>query len=284
MNPAGQTAVVVGRLYPREDEDASQKAFAELSKSVPRCVALPGKPPLPAASSVYAVLMNRLIVLDDIANISEQKPYAWSPIQIERNKLGNTLDDWFLLPFGGPEVVILPGFHTAAENGISFPLGVDKHAKHSASGMTGAEVFYSVLGLMSNGAKTILLSRWRTGGQSSYDIVRQFAQELPHTTPADAWQRAVLVTADSRLNLEAEPRVKKSTVDEPPRSNHPFFWSGYMLVDRGQNPEVVEEDDLPVVKEKPAGKNKPGGNEKPAGKDKPAGNEKDEAPTRAKKL
>jgi CHAT domain-containing protein len=108
----------------------------------------------------------------------------------------------------------------------------------------------SVLGLMSNGAKTILLSRWRTGGQSSYDIVREFAQELPHATPADAWQRAVLVTADSRLNLEAEPRIKKATVDDPPRGNHPFFWAGYMLVDRGQKPEVVEEEDLPVVKEK----------------------------------
>jgi hypothetical protein len=118
LNPAGQTAVVVGRLYNREDEDVAQKAFAELSKSVPRCVALPSKPPLPAASSVYAVLMNRLIVLDDLVNVSEQKPYAWSPIQVERGKPGNTLDDWFLLPFGGPEVVILPGFHTAAENGM----------------------------------------------------------------------------------------------------------------------------------------------------------------------
>ena len=240
LNPAGQTAVVVGRLYGREDEDVAQRAFADLSKSVPGCVALPSKPPLPAPSSVYAVLMNRLIVLDDIAAISEQKPYAWSPIQVERGKPGNTLDDWFLLPFGGPEVVILPGFHTAAENGI----------KRSGSGIAGSEVFLSVLGLMSNGAKTVLLSRWRTGGQSSYDIVREFAQELPHTTPADAWQRAVLVTADSRLNLDAEPRIKKAVVDDPPRGNHPFFWSGYMLLDRGQKPEVVEEEDLPVVKEK----------------------------------
>ncbi len=234
--------MVLGRLYGREDEDVPQKAFAELSKSVPHCVALPSKPPLPAASSVYAVLMDRLIVLDDIVNISEQKPYAWSPIQVERGKPGNTLDDWFLLPFGGPEVVILPGFHTAAENGM----------KRSTPRMAGSEVFLSLLGLMSNGAKTILMSRWRTGGQSSYDIVREFAQELPHTTPADAWQRAVLVTADSRLSLEAEPRIKKAAVDDPPRGNHPFFWSGYLLVDRGQKPEVVEDDDddLPVVKEK----------------------------------
>ena len=266
LNPASQTAVVLGRLFGREDDGAAQKAFADLSKTVPRCVALPSKPPLPAASSVYAVLMNRLIVLDDLVNVSQQKPYAWSPIQVERGKPGNTLDDWFLLPFGGPELVILPGFHTAAENGM----------KRAAPGAAGSEIFLSVLGLMSNGAKTILLSRWRTGGQSSYDIVREFAQELPHAAPADAWQRAVLVTADSRLNLEAEPRIKKAAVDDPPRGNHPFFWSGYMLVDRGQKPDVVEEDDLPVVKEKPAGK------EKPQAKEKPAGKEKDVAPPKAK--
>ena len=84
---------------------------------------------------------------------------------------------------------------------------------------------------MASGARTILLSRWRTGGQTSYDLVREFAQELPHTTPADAWQRAVLVVADSRLNLEAEPRVKKETVDEPPKAE-PSVLLGRLHADR----------------------------------------------------
>ena len=30
----------------------------------------------------------------------------------------------------------------------------------------------------------------------------------------------------------------------------PFFWSGYLLVNCGQKPDVAEEDDVPVVKEK----------------------------------
>ena len=59
---------------------------------------------------------------------------------------------------------------------------------------------------MSTGTRTILLSRWRSGGQTSLDLVREFTQELPHTTPADAWQRAVQVVSNSPLNLEAEPR------------------------------------------------------------------------------
>ena len=185
---------------------SQSRAFVDLSKAVPRCVALPSKPPLPAASSVYAVLMNRLIVLDDIVNVNPQKPYAWSPIQVERGKPGNTLDDWFLLPFGGPGLVILPGFHTAAENGM----------KRAVPGMAGAQVFFSVLGLMSNGAKTILLSRWRTGGQSSYDIVREFAR----TAPYHAGRRLAAGRAGHRRQ-PPEPRCRAPHQEGPPFTIRP---------------------------------------------------------------
>ncbi len=92
---------------------------------------------------------------------------------------------------------------------------------------------------MASGTKTILLSRWRTGGQSSFEIVREFAQELPHTSPADAWQRAVLVTADTRLDPAAEPPRPARRSRSPPKGVHPFFWAGYMLVDSGVGPTPV---------------------------------------------
>ena len=110
--------------------------------------------------------------------------------------------DWLNLPWGHPAEIILPGFHTTAEDSLE--------AARRKGSIPGNDVFLNVCGLMSTGTRTILLSRWRTGGQSSYDLVREFVQELPHTSPADAWQRAVLLEMDARLNLEAEPRVKKS--------------------------------------------------------------------------
>jgi CHAT domain-containing protein/tetratricopeptide (TPR) repeat protein len=222
--PSGNAAVVVGKLYPRDDESVARTAFEQLARVVPGAVALRG--PLPGATSVYGVLFDRLIVLDDLV-ASESGPYGWTPVQIERNKPGNTLADWLLLPWGGPETIVLPGFHTAAENAL----------KRTDRMMPGGEVFLSLCGLMSNGARTVLISRWRTGGQNSFDLVREFVQELPHTTPADAWQRAVLLAAGARLNLDAEPRIKKTAGDEPPRANHPFFWAGYLLVDSGVAPE-----------------------------------------------
>ena len=219
-NPTGNTAVALGRLYPRDDDAIAQAAFEQLAAVVPGAVAL--KSPAAAPSSVYSSLFQRLVVLDDI-NVSEQGPYGWAPLPAERGKAGGSLGDWLLLPWGGPDVVVLPGFHTTAEDSL----------KHMPRIMPGNDVFLSVCGLMANGARTLLLSRWRTGGRTSFDLVREFSQELPRTSPADAWQRAVLLTIDSRLELEAEPRIKRGAASETPKGDHPFFWAGYMLVDCG---------------------------------------------------
>ncbi len=250
------TAVALGRLYPREDPAVPRAAFRRLAEVLPGTAAL--RSPLPAPSAVYAKLLRRLIVLDDLAINAEAGPYAWSPLPLDRAKAGGTLGDWLSLPWGGPDQIILPGYHTVAEDS----LGAVKHGNHATAAVAepGREIFLSVCGLMASGARTILVSRWRTGGQTSYDLVREFAQELPHTTPADAWQRAVLVVNDTRLNPEAEPRMKKETVEEPPKADHPFFWAGYMLIDPG-SPAPAENIAPPVINRlkpiQPAGKPNP---------------------------
>jgi len=248
-NPTGNTAVVVGKLFPRDEDTVARAAYEKLAEVVPGAATL--KSPPPAPSSIYGTLFQRLIVLDDLV-LSEKNPYGWTVAPVDRGKAGGSLNDWLMLPWGGPDVVVLPGFHTAAENAL----------KNASRGIPGNDVYLSVCGLMAGGARTLLLSRWRTGGQTSFDLVREFAQELHHTSPADAWQRAVLLAMDSRLNLEAEPRVKHSAINEIPKARHPFFWAGYMLVDCGTAAEKRErQPDKPVIKLKkiavPAEKNKP---------------------------
>jgi CHAT domain-containing protein len=261
-NAAGNTAVVVGRLYPGDAPAVAQAAFDQLSGVVPGAVAI--HPPPPAPSSVYSTLFQRLIVLDDLAN-SEQDPYGWAVAPIDRGKAGATLSDWLALPWGGPDVVILPGFHTAAENGL-------KNFNRKAPG---SEIFLGVCGLMANGSRTLLLSRWRSGGQTSFDLVREFAQELPDASASEAWKRAVLLTMDSRLNIGAEPRIKRTPADETPKANHAFFWAGYMLVDTGTGPEKAPpEAEGPVIKVKPRAKS--------ADKEKPKDDTKDKLKSLAK--
>lgn len=263
-NPASETAVVIGKLYPRDEPTVAQAAYEQLAKSLPGTWAL-SKPPLPAPSSWYKVRMDRLIVLDDLP--PADAPLAWSPIPIDRNKPGNTLDDWLALPWGGPEVVILPGFHTPAENSL----------RRAGRSEPGAEVFMSVCALLSSGAKTLLLSRWRTGGQSSFDLVREFAQELPHTAPAEAWQRAVLLARQSRVNPDAEPRIRLPSGASPPLADHPFFWAGYLLVDDGTPAQKSEPAEKPAGPENPKGPipGNPGAKRLP---EKPDNPEKREAP------
>jgi hypothetical protein len=123
-------------------------------------------------------------------------------------------------------IVILPGFHTPAENSLRQP----------GAGPPGSDLFLSTCGLMSTGARTVLISRWRMGGQSSCDLVHQFAQELPYSSAADAWQRAVETVRETPLDADREPRVKRSDREEPATARHPIFWSGYMVVDTGWTP------------------------------------------------
>ena len=235
-NPTGNTAVVAGKLYPNDKDEVTQKAFEQLAAVVPGAVLL--KPPPPAPSSLYSTLFQRLIVLEDL--VPSDDPYGWNPAPLDRSKAGGTVADWLVLPWGRPDVIVLPGFHTAAEDAL----------KRVHRGPPGNEMFLSVCGLMASGARTLLVSRWRTGGQSSFDLVREFAQELPHTSPADAWQRAVLLDMDSRVNLEGEPRIKRGPADETPKASHPFFWAGYMLVDCTPPPKPEPKPEEPVLKPK----------------------------------
>ncbi len=83
---------------------------------MPGTVAL--RTPLPAASSVYSILFDRLIVLDDIGPGADASPFAWSPVTLDKGTAGSTLDAWMGLPWDGPDQVILPAFHTPAENSL----------------------------------------------------------------------------------------------------------------------------------------------------------------------
>lgn len=237
------TAVVLGRLYPRDGADVAEAAFEDLVRTVPGAVAIRG--PLPAPAAVYASLFDRLLVYSDLAP-AEGGAFNWSPMPVDRASAGSALGHWFALPWGGPQQVVLPGFHTAAES--SLKRGTDK---------PGDDLFLSICGLMATGARTVLISRWRAGGQSSYDLVREFTQELPHSPAAEAWQRSVLLVSDTPLNPDLEPRLKSDGITELPKANHPFFWAGFLLADTGGQPQVLDqpgENNVLVAKKKPAGR------------------------------
>ena len=233
---AGEIGVVLGKMYPRDEPQAVQAEFDRLKKIVPHAEALKG--PLPAASPLYASLFDGIVVFDEVngGTNSDKGHYEWNPIPLDRVKNSGTLAQWFSLPWKSPTTFILPGFRTPAESAL----------KQIGAG-TGNEMFLSICGLMSTGSRTVLVSRWRTGGETSYDLVRQFIQELPYASAADAWQRSVQMLIQTPLDLNREPRVKRSPGGDSVTGRNPFFWAGYLLADTGWSPPKAEQQVAPIV-------------------------------------
>jgi tetratricopeptide (TPR) repeat protein len=213
--PLAKTAIVAGKLWPKDEPELTLAVAEELGKPVGGSAVVPAV--LPAPSALLSATFHRLVVLSDLDE-GDRGAYSNAPMLVDKGKPGSTLADWFALPWASPEQVVLPGFHTAAENALK-------------RGGDGDELFLTICGLMSTGTRSILISRWRTAGRTSLELVREFVQELPHSTPSQAWKRSVELAKASAIDPEAEPRVRLSGAAKEIKANHPFFWSGYLLVD-----------------------------------------------------
>jgi hypothetical protein len=218
--PGARTLIVTGPMYPGQDKQIAASAADRIRAALPDAVPIQDR--LPAPASVFSATVDRLIVLTDLEP-NARSPYAWSPMALDRGKAGGALDSWFLLPWQGPAEVVLPGYHTAAESALK-------------RGGNGSEVFLAVCGLMASGARSVLLSRWAVAGQSAYNLVGEYVQELPHAPAAEAWQRAVQLARQNPIDPELEPRVSTTGLQMDLTGEHPFFWTGYMLVDTGTTP------------------------------------------------
>jgi hypothetical protein len=225
--PVERTTVLLGKLAPREDDSTTAAVLAALVKAAPGAVGW--QKPIGRAADVAATLSGRLIVLDDLP-LDGKDAQNWSPLGVNREDTETTLAEWLKLPWPAPRELLLPGFYTAAESGL----------RRETGAVDGEELFLSVMGLVGAGTRTILMSRWRTGGMTTRDELREFVQELPYTSPADAWQRSVLLCMQRPLNPAVESRLSWKSTDPQPAAEHPFFWAGPLLVDCG-----IDQDELP---------------------------------------
>jgi hypothetical protein len=222
---SSEIGVALGKFFPGDTPEASDATLEQIRRAAPQAVAL--RNPLPAASPLLGAVLDELIVLDDAPN--EKDPFDAPMLPSEKGKNPGTLSAWLALPWKVTDQYILPAFHTPAENALKAP-----------GPAPGNDLFITSTALLSTGARTVLLSRWRTGGQSAIDLVREFVQELPFIPAAEAWQRAVQLVSQSPLDPLHEPRVKHKNDAPTVNAEHPFFWSGYMLVDTGAMPEKSE--------------------------------------------
>ena len=238
LRPVPRTAIVAGKLLPRDDEQVAAAIRDQIAEAAPGSAILSQQPP--ATSAIFGAAYDRLIVLAEMQD-PEKLPFGWSPLVLDAGKPGSTLSDWGLLPWAGVEQVVLPGFHTPAEYGLK-------------KGGTGDEIFLSLCGMMASGSRTVLLSRWRVGGQTTANLMREFIQELPHEPAAVAWRRSVQLNSENLIDPAAEGRLKPSQAADGLKADHPFFWSGYLLADTGLVPPKEDAAPAPPAAAAPAAK------------------------------
>ena len=220
---SGDWAIVQGQLYPGEDLDVAQRVTEKVDKLVPKLSVIGQS--FKMHGRTFVSLLDGLLVWDDLDN-GNTIPLELAPLQIDRGKEGSTIQDWLATPWPSPDVILLPGFHTPSENSL-------RKIKLKGLNRAGDELFLTSMGLLGAGSRTILLSRWRTGGRFATDLLTEFVQELPNTSATDAWQRAVQIVEQTELDQVNEPRVD-SDLDGPQLTGgHPFFWSGFVLIDPG---------------------------------------------------
>ncbi|NIL97987.1 MAG: CHAT domain-containing protein [Planctomycetales bacterium] len=234
-----QYAVVAGKLFPREDDRLAADALQTLRGQLPRTYAVTRDHSFRA--DVAATFLDGIVVLDEIEP-PKGGPYKLAPLQVDAARPGSSLGEWMMLPWGSPQVVVLPGFRTPAEDALK---------RLPAAQRGGEELFLTTMGLQAAGTRTILISRWRTAGRTANNLVIEFLQELPHASADDAWQRSVQLAQETQVDPEFEPRVENSDAVNAP-ATHPFLWSGYMLIDPGREEDLGEETDRQEPDEKEA--------------------------------
>jgi tetratricopeptide (TPR) repeat protein len=237
LPPQPRTLVFQGRLNPQEEPAAGQQRVAAILESLPGALVLGASPSAPPGHLV-ASLFDQLVVLEDLGDCA--RPFNITPLPLAK---GNTeLGDWLELPYGRPLMVALPGLHMATESALR---------KNDIS-LGGQEVFLAAASLQAVGSQTLLLGRWRTGGQSLNTLLKEFFQEWPGKSASESLQRAMLLVMTEPLDPRREPRVQVRPNDLPTKTAHPLFWANLLLVDGGQGRSTAVEPAAPGGNNPPA--------------------------------
>lgn len=155
-------------------------------------------------------------------------------MQIDQGTVGTTIQGWMSLPWFGPEHIVMPGFNSDGGSSLR-------------SKQKGVDLFLTTCGLMAAGTRTILISRWRTGGANSLALTRNYAARLPKQTGSQALRESIAVARELELNYENEPRVRAKKSDPVLKAEHPIFWAGNMLLAIPDDaPPVAEQTEMEV--------------------------------------
>ncbi|MDR0390485.1 MAG: hypothetical protein LBH59_01150, partial [Planctomycetaceae bacterium] len=121
-----ETLVIYGNLMGKNDSVAALDAIDRYTKDdvIKNMALMPSResklPDFAGTATSFATQVKQLVVLDDIQT-ANLKLLEWSPFTSDKNRLKNPVASWLTLPWGGPQLVVLPAFHTPAETALRAP-------------------------------------------------------------------------------------------------------------------------------------------------------------------
>ncbi len=146
---------------------------------------------------------------------NQKNPLMMSVTPYDQTSPYGTLAAWMRFPAEVPRSVVLLGYRT--------PVGVGQLGN-------GDELFNTLCALHASGVRSILLSRWAVGGESSAIALREFLQELPFAGMNASWNRARMLLRRSELDPAGEPLLTKAEQErEGLTGDEPLFWAGYLI-------------------------------------------------------
>lgn len=226
-----ETLLVLGKINSKEPPNLLDTAVKELDTTKLNLIPFENSSTaIPGPTNAWVTKIRQLAVFDEITIPKNAAPNAWSPFSTDKSKFSG-IDSWMFLPWGGPKLLLMPAFRTPAETGLK------------TMGSGGYELFLSAMALEANGAQTILISRWKTGGKTSLGLAAAFMNAYPEVPADEAWKRAIFSESNKRIDPTLEPRINIPAGTQPPIANQPFFWGSMMLIDRGEKP--VKDDGIP---------------------------------------
>ncbi len=225
-------AVVVSKVHLRGNLQFSEEAFKELATADSEVIKLDSLPKR-TQPELLATLLDEVLVWSEI-QLGKNHPLDFAPIALAPAP-ATPLRTWLLLPWRSPSTLVLPAFESDAGNGL----------RGKRQGM---DLFVSTVGMMASGGRSITISRWRTGGENSLLLSRNYYERLGKMPSAKALRESIAIAREADLKYDAEPQIKFKKSDPVVKANHPFFWAGLMRLEvSDKNSVAIPDDDDPDI-------------------------------------
>ena len=213
-----RSALFAGKLHGKAEDEATRLEAEKLLADLPTLAILDARD-TKIPSGLFGAVMDRFVVWSDVERPSRGGAlgtYAVSPIQLDQGRNASSLAGWLSLPFDGVDQIIMPGFVSDGGGGKAKTGGND--------------LFLMTTGLLASGVRTVGISRWTTGGQSSMDFCSEFIRQNKTEDAVTAWNNTIANRANVAIDLAKEPRFKPNA-NNPLTAEHPLFWAGMIIVD-----------------------------------------------------